>query len=77
VGSADTAFPHRFDFWDVPIQSQWSDPSESDRNIAWAREAWSALQPFSEASVDAKNLGWRETIACAPGTPQIMRAWRP
>ena len=57
VGATDTAFPHRFDFWDVPILAQWADPSESERNIAWARETWAALQPFSEAGVYVNNLG--------------------
>jgi FAD/FMN-containing dehydrogenase len=57
VGSAESAFPHRFDFWDVPILSQWSNPSESERNIAWARDTWSALQQFSEPGVYVNNLG--------------------
>jgi hypothetical protein len=57
VGPAETAFPHRFDFWDVPILSQWSNPGESERNIAWARDTWSALLPFSEPGVYVNNLG--------------------
>jgi hypothetical protein len=57
VDSSETAFPHRFEFWDVPILAQWSDPAESERNIAWARDTWSALQPFSEEGVYVNNLG--------------------
>jgi len=53
----ETAFPHRFEFWDVPILSQWADPNESERNIGWARDAWAALQPFSEQGVYVNNLG--------------------
>jgi FAD/FMN-containing dehydrogenase len=57
VGPAETAFPHRFEFWDVPILSQWSDPAETERNIDWARHAWAALEPFSEQGVYVNNLG--------------------
>lgn len=57
VKPEETAFPHRFAFWDVPILSQWADPAESDANIGWARDAWSALQPFSDEGVYVNNLG--------------------
>jgi FAD/FMN-containing dehydrogenase len=57
VGPSETAFPHRFAFWDVPILAQWADPTESEANVAWAREAWSALQPFSAQGVYVNNLG--------------------
>jgi FAD/FMN-containing dehydrogenase len=57
VSLAETAFPHRFEFWDVPILAQWADPAESERNIAWAREAWAALQPCVEPGVYVNNLG--------------------
>jgi FAD/FMN-containing dehydrogenase len=53
----ETAFPHRFEFWDVPILAQWADPADAERNIAWARDTWAALQPFSEAGVYVNNLG--------------------
>ena len=57
VSPVETAFPHRFEFWDVPILSQWSDPAESEPNIGWARDAWAALEPFSEQGVYVNNLG--------------------
>jgi FAD/FMN-containing dehydrogenase len=57
VGTDETAFTHRFDFWDVPILAQWSEPSDSERNIAWARETYAALEPFSKAGVYVNNLG--------------------
>jgi len=57
MSPSETAFPHRFEFWDVPILSQWSDPAESDRNIGWARDAWAALEPFSYAGKYVNNLG--------------------
>jgi hypothetical protein len=57
VSPSETAFPHRFEFWDVPILSQWADPAESEKNIGWARDAWAALEPFSEQGVYVNNLG--------------------
>jgi FAD/FMN-containing dehydrogenase len=57
VGASETAFPHRFEFWDVPILAQWAAPAEAEAHIAWAREAWAALQPFSERGVYVNNLG--------------------
>ncbi|HMB75066.1 MAG TPA: FAD-binding oxidoreductase [Kiloniellaceae bacterium] len=45
--SDDTAFPHRNPGFSVLIISQWQDPSESAANIAWARETYDALQPFT------------------------------
>ena len=39
---------------DVPyaigIESNWTDPAESDANVAWARELFDALQPFSRGT---------------------------
>lgn len=57
VNASETAFPHRFEFWDASFLAQWADPAESDNNIRWARDAWAALQPFSEQGVYVNNLG--------------------
>ena len=29
------------------MTSSWEDPSADEANIAWARDAWEALRPFS------------------------------
>jgi hypothetical protein len=57
VSASETAFPHRFEFWDVPILAQWDNANDSARNIRWARDAWAALEPFSEQGVYVNNLG--------------------
>jgi FAD/FMN-containing dehydrogenase len=44
-----TAFPHRHDGYSLLILSQWRDPSDTDRNVAWTRETYSAVQPFTRA----------------------------
>jgi FAD/FMN-containing dehydrogenase len=53
----ETAFPHRYTFWDVPILAQWAEPSETGVNVAWAREAFRQLEPLADAGVYVNNLG--------------------
>ena len=43
---ADTACALRTTGFNVVIISQWTDPKESDRHMAWCRETYAALQPF-------------------------------
>jgi FAD/FMN-containing dehydrogenase len=46
VGVSDTAFPHRAAGYNLVLVSEWTNPAETDRNIAWVREAYAAMQPF-------------------------------
>jgi FAD/FMN-containing dehydrogenase len=41
-----TAFPFREDALSLLILAEWEDPSDSDRMIAWAREAYTRMEPF-------------------------------
>jgi FAD/FMN-containing dehydrogenase len=41
-----TAVPHRSPGHNLVITSVWMDPSTTDANIAWTRDAYSALQPY-------------------------------
>lgn len=43
----DMAFPHRDPGYSVLIIAQWSDPKDSAVNIAWAKETFAALEPFT------------------------------
>jgi FAD/FMN-containing dehydrogenase len=52
-----TAYAHRGDRFDLLILSQWPDPDDSDRNIAWTRELFEAIEPWLEPSVYVNNLG--------------------
>jgi FAD binding domain len=38
VGPTETAFAHRAEQYDFEILSQWTDPANSEKNIAWTRE---------------------------------------
>ena len=45
VGVSETAFPHRRAGYNFLVVSEWVDPADTARNIAWAREAYDAMQP--------------------------------
>ena len=57
VAPSATAFPHRAEQYDFLIGSQWSDATDSDRNIEWTRALFEAMQPHLEESVYVNNLG--------------------
>ena len=57
VGEDDAAFGHREAAFDFNILAEWTDPVESDANIAWTRDFWTAMQPFSTGGVYVNNLG--------------------
>jgi FAD/FMN-containing dehydrogenase len=46
VGVGDTAFPHRSEGYNMLFLGEWQNPADTDRNIAWTRESYAAMQPF-------------------------------
>ena len=44
-----TAFPHRRRGFNLAVIGQWTDPALTDAAIAWVREAYGAVQPFTAA----------------------------
>ena len=70
VGTGDTAFPHRADGYNLLVLSEWMEPANSDRCIAWARETYAAMEPFVGSGRYVNYLGDDETgdpIAAAYG----------
>ena len=57
IAPSATAFPHRAEQYDFLILSQWSDVTDSDRNIEWTSALFQAMQPHLEESVYVNNLG--------------------
>jgi FAD/FMN-containing dehydrogenase len=43
----ETAFPERESPYLVGIESNWADPADNQRNIAWTRRVFEEMQPFS------------------------------
>ncbi|WP_336515938.1 FAD-binding oxidoreductase [Pollutibacter soli] len=48
INPAETAFYNRKQRWDLDIVTQWIDKTEDEKNIAWTRNFWKAIEPFSE-----------------------------
>ena len=51
VGHDETAYIHRAAPFLLNINAMWTDPHESEKHIAWARDFWAAMQPFSAGGV--------------------------
>jgi FAD/FMN-containing dehydrogenase len=47
VPESDTAYGHRDAPMILNINSRWTDASDADRHIAWTRDLWEAMQPYS------------------------------
>jgi FAD/FMN-containing dehydrogenase len=47
IAAGDGAFAHREASYDVLIAANWTDPTDRDRCVAWARETAAALEPHS------------------------------
>jgi hypothetical protein len=84
VAPTATAFPHRADQYDLLILSQWENPEDSRRNIAWTRGLFDALQPHLQDAVYVNNLGAegpdRVRSAYGPNYPrlaEVKRAYDP
>jgi Berberine and berberine like len=60
VSETDTAFAHRKAEYDIGIMSQCTDPADRDRNVAWARELFDALRPYSSGAFLLNFLGQEE-----------------
>jgi FAD/FMN-containing dehydrogenase len=60
VPDSATAFGHRRWPYNFVVTSAWSDPGEAQRNIAWTRELFEALRPFSAAGAYVNYLGGDE-----------------
>jgi hypothetical protein len=46
VAPTATAYPHREPGYNFFLISQWTEPAETDKCIAWARETFDALSPY-------------------------------
>ncbi|MBN8958537.1 MAG: FAD-binding oxidoreductase [Rhizobiales bacterium] len=49
VDPAATAFPHRKAGYNFLVLAQWTDPADTQRCIAWARETYQSMKPFFAA----------------------------
>lgn len=59
VGTTETAFGPRPPFM-IAFESTWTTPAENEVNIAWARNAWAAMQRFSARGIYLNFPGFGE-----------------
>ena len=59
----DMAFPHRDRGYSVLIIAQWSDPKDNPQNIAWAKETFAALEPFTRHGAYSNYMADDEPLA--------------
>jgi FAD/FMN-containing dehydrogenase len=50
------AFDHRDSNFEMSIIAQWTEPGDDALNIRWARDVWSAAQPFVSPAVYANHM---------------------
>jgi FAD/FMN-containing dehydrogenase len=62
VADTDTAFGHRAWPYNFVVTSAWTDPKESERNIAWTRQFFTAMRPFSAEGAYVNYLGGDEGL---------------
>jgi FAD/FMN-containing dehydrogenase len=55
------AFDHRDPSFELSIIAHWTDPDADSANIRWARDVWSAAQPFVSPAVYANHMTAEES----------------
>jgi FAD/FMN-containing dehydrogenase len=50
------AFDHRDANFEMSIIARWKDPAADEVNIRWARDAWTAAQPYVTSAVYANHM---------------------
>jgi FAD/FMN-containing dehydrogenase len=71
----DTAYVHRGAPFIVNINAMWANSEDSERNMAWAKDGWAALQPFSMGGAYVNFLGdeGEERVKAAYGAETYRR----
>ena len=71
-----TPYPHRDANWVLNIQSRWRNADEDTRHIAWARETFDAVGPFTTGGVYVNFISGdegTERVRAAYGDPVYRR----
>lgn len=56
IANAETAYAHRDLQFDLIILSSWTDPADNDRNVAWTRGLFAAVEPELGGGVYVNDL---------------------
>jgi FAD/FMN-containing dehydrogenase len=72
-----TAFSLREACWDFDVIAQWTDPAGAEGHIAWARQLWNAVEPFSRGvyvnHLDADDPRARIRSAYGPNYERLAK----
>ncbi len=60
VAPDDTAYPQRYTPFMASVEANWTDPDQSQANIAWARQQFEALQKHSPGGLYLNFPGFAE-----------------
>ncbi|HSS63794.1 MAG TPA: FAD-binding oxidoreductase, partial [Gammaproteobacteria bacterium] len=63
VPDSATAFGHRRWPYNIVVTSAWSDPQDTEQNIAWTRTLFEAMRPFAAPGAYVNYLGGDEGVA--------------
>jgi FAD binding domain/Berberine and berberine like len=79
-----TAYPHRSATWLINIPASWTDPAETDYEVAWVRGTYAAAQPFLDGGsysnfMDSDEAADQETAygATLRRLSEIKAVWDP
>lgn len=73
VGINDTAFNHRGARYNFLIVGMWPDAAAYEENVAWVRNLWDAMEPYSSGGVYVNYLGQEAD----EGSDRIKAAYGP
>ena len=65
VDPTATAFPFREPGFSLVLAGQWSDPADTDANVAWVRDTFVALEPYTAPRVYVNYLADDESARIA------------
>ena len=71
VAVSETAFPHRREGYNFLVVSEWLNPADNTRNIAWGRESYDAMRPYFTSGRYVNYLGeddGEDAVAAAYGS---------
>jgi FAD/FMN-containing dehydrogenase len=65
IGPTDTAYAERSAPWMSSIDGNWEDPADNEANIAWVRESFRQITPYSSGTTYTNFTGQSDETAGA------------
>ena len=73
VGATDTAYAERSAPWMSSIDGNWENPADNDANIAWVRESFKQISPYSTGTTYTNFTGQADETAGALAANAVRR----